>query len=209
MGRKSYLNYKKQDREIEAVGSNRLVKIDVRLVTATHQPLEKLVEAGEFREDLYYRINVVSVDLPPLRDRREDIPALAEHFLNRLAVRTGRRAPKLTADALTRMLEYAWLGNVREIENAIESAFYLSQGHKISLQSLPATLTAGVEVAEIRAEQGTLKERLAVAEKDILLEALAACKGNRLEAAKILGIGKTTIYDKLSRYQLTSESFIE
>ena len=196
-----------QDREIEAVGSNRLVKIDVRLVTATHQPLEKLVELGEFREDLYYRINVVSVELPPLRDRREDIPALAEHFLTRLANRTGRRAPKLTAGALTRMLEYAWPGNVREIENAVESAFYLSQGHKISLQSLPATLTAGVEVAEIRAEQGTLKERLAVAEKDILLEALAACKGNRLEAAKILGIGKTTIYDKLARYQLAGDNF--
>lgn len=191
-----------QDREIEAVGSNRLVKIDVRLVTATHQPLEKLVEAGEFREDLYYRIHVVSVDLPPLRDRREDIPALAEHFLSRLANRTGRRAPKLTADALTRMLEYAWPGNVREMENAIESAFYLSQGSKISLQALPSALTTGVEVVEFTAEEGTLKERLALAEKEILEQTLITCKGNRQQAAKMLGIGKTTIYDKLSRYQL-------
>lgn len=197
-----------QDREIEAVGSNRLVKIDVRLVTATHQPLEKLVEAGEFREDLYYRINVVSVDLPPLRDRREDIPAFAEHFLNRLATRTGRRAPKLTADALTRMLEYTWPGNVREMENAIESAFYLSQGYKISLQALPASLTAGVVIADKDLVEGTLKEQLAVAEKEILEQALITCKGNRQLAAKMLGIGKTTIYDKLSRYELTNESFI-
>lgn len=196
-----------QDREIEAVGSNRLVKIDVRLVTATHQPLEKLVEANDFREDLYYRINVVSVELPPLRDRCEDIPALAEHFLTRLANRTGRRAPKLTADALTRMLEYGWPGNVREMENAIESAFYLSQGYKISLQALPATLTAGIEMIDTRLEQSTLKERLALAEKEILEQTLLACKGNRQRAAKILGIGKTTIYDKLVRYQLTHESF--
>ena len=198
-----------QDREIEAVGSNRLVKIDVRLVTATHQPLEKLVETGQFREDLYYRINVVSVDLPPLRDRREDIPALAEHFLNRLAARTGRRAPKLTADALTCMLEYSWPGNVREMENAIESAFYLSQGYKISLQALPASLTAGVITADKGSVEGTLKEQLAVAEKEILERALIACKGNKILAAKILGIGKTTIYDKLSRYQVTNGSFAE
>ncbi|RTE64808.1 PAS domain-containing protein [Amphritea opalescens] len=196
-----------QDREIEAVGSNRLVKIDVRLVTATHQPLEKLVEVNEFREDLYYRINVVSVELPPLRDRREDIPALAEHFLTRLAGRTGRRAPKLTVDALTRMLEYAWPGNVREMENAIESAFYLSQGYKISLQALPAALTDGIELIDQHLEQGTLKERLALAEKEILEQTLVACKGNRQRAAKVLGIGKTTIYDKLVRYQLTGESF--
>ena len=195
-----------QDREIEAVGSNRLVKIDVRLVTATHQPLEQLIEQGKFREDLYYRINVVAIELPPLRDRREDIPALAEHFLTKLANRTGRRAPKLTASALTRMLEYAWPGNVRELENAIESAFYLSQGSKISLQSLPNVLTSGVEAAELHTEQGTLKERLALAEKDILLEALAACDGNRQQAATMLGIGKTTIYDKLSRYQLNNEA---
>ncbi len=195
-----------QDREIEAVGSNRLVKIDVRLVTATHQPLEKLIAQGKFREDLYYRINVVSVELPPLRDRREDIPALAEHFLTKLANRTGRRAPKLTASALTRMLEYAWPGNVRELENAIESAFYLSQGYKITLQSLPKALTAGVEVTELKTEQGSLKERLALAEKEILLEALAACDGNRQQAANMLGIGKTTIYDKLSRYQLSSDA---
>lgn len=196
-----------QDREVEAVGSNRLVKIDVRLVTATHQPLEKLIEQGKFREDLYYRINVVSVEVPPLRDRGEDIPALAKHFLTKLANRTGRRAPKLTESALTRMLEYAWPGNVRELENAIESAFYLSQGNKISLQSLPKALTAGIEVTEIHTEQGTLKERLAVAEKEILLEDLDACQGNRQQAAEMLGIGKTTIYDKIARYQLSSETF--
>lgn len=194
-----------QDREVEAVGSNRLVKVDVRLVTATHQPLEKRVELGEFREDLYYRINVVSVELPPLRERREDIPALAEHFLSRLANRTGRRAPKLTAQALTRMLEYAWPGNVREMENAIESAFYLSQGHKISLQALPSSLMEGMEVSEPVVYRGTLKERLGEAEKQILEEALVACDGNRLLAAKLLGISKTTLYDKLAKHQLSAD----
>ncbi|WP_114417969.1 sigma-54 interaction domain-containing protein [Marinospirillum perlucidum] len=190
-----------QDREVEAVGSNRLVKVDVRLISATHQPLEKLVEAGEFREDLYYRINVVSLELPPLRDRREDLPALAEHFLQRLARRTGRRVPKLTAQALTRMLEYSWPGNVREMENALESAFYLSQGHKISLHALPATLTQG-EGDQVYLPSGSLKERLALVEKEILEETLRACNGNRLQAARHLGIGKTTLYDKLARYRI-------
>lgn len=189
-----------QDREVEAVGSNRLVKVNVRLITATHQPLEKLVEQGEFREDLYYRINVVSLELPSLRERREDIPSLAEHFLQRLARRTGRRAPKLTAQALTRMLEYPWPGNVREMENALESAFYLSPGHKISLNALPSTLATG-ELNRTPVFSGTLKERLAQAEKEILQEALTACDGNRLLAARVLGIGKTTLYDKLSRYR--------
>lgn len=194
-----------QDREVEAVGSNRLVKVDVRLIAATHQPLEKLVEQGEFREDLYYRINVVSLELPPLRDRREDIPALAEHFLQRLANRTGRRRPKLTAQALTRMLEYAWPGNVREMENALESAFYLSQGQKISLNALPETLSLQQSPAKASIFSGTLKEKLAQAEKEILEEALAACDGNRLLAAKVLGIGKTTLYDKLSRYKAAAD----
>ena len=189
-----------QDREVEAVGSNRLVKVDVRVIAATHQPLEKLVEAGEFREDLYYRINVVSLELPALRERREDIPALAEHFLKRLANRTGRRSPKLTAQALTRMLEYAWPGNVREMENALESAFYLSQGHKISLNALPATLSTGDSLPP-PLFSGTLKERLAEAERDILEETLRSCEGNRKLAARMLGIGKTTLYDKLARYR--------
>ncbi|WP_404416256.1 sigma-54 interaction domain-containing protein [Marinospirillum sp.] len=189
-----------QDREVEAVGSNRLVKVDVRVIAATHQPLEKLVEAGEFREDLYYRVNVVSLELPALRERREDIPALAEHFLQRLANRTGRRQPKLTAQALTRMLEYAWPGNVREMENALESAFYLSQGHKISLNALPATLSQG-ESLPVPSFSGTLKERLAEAEKAILEETLRSCEGNRKLAARVLGIGKTTLYDKLARYR--------
>lgn len=189
-----------QDREIEAIGATRLKPVDVRVIAATHQPLEDKVKAGLFREDLYYRIKVVQLDLPALRDRREDIPALADHLLERLAHRTGRHKPKLTAQALTRLLEHDWPGNVRELENSLEAAFYLSHGHKITLQSLPETLTHALMPTQQPGH--TLRERMAAAEYDILKEALTACNGNRMEAAHFLGIGKSTLYDKLAKYQL-------
>lgn len=189
-----------QDREVEAVGATRLIPVNIRLVAATHQPLEDLIAKGEFREDLYYRINVVPLNLPPLRERREDIPALTDHFLSRLARRTGRRTPKLTAQALTALLEYRWPGNIRELENVLEATFYMSQGRKISLPALPEHI-AGARAQDVDTG-GTLKERLASAERVILREALATCGDNRLRTAKYLGISKSTLYEKLARFGL-------
>lgn len=197
-----------QDRTVESLGATQPDPVDIRLIVATHQPLEQLIASGDFRSDLYYRINVVSLDLPPLRERPQDIPALAEHFLNRLARRTGRRAPKLTAQALTQLIEYAWPGNVRELENVLEAGFHLSEGRKLGLEILPQNLnqTPKVEpVLPVTAEKsasGDLRTRVAEAERQIIRQTLSECGGNRQQAARLLGIAKSTLYEKMARLEL-------
>lgn len=203
-----------QEREVEAVGSTSPSPVNIRLITATHRPLETLIKEGTFREDLYYRINVVNVSLPPLRERQEDIAKLAEHFLQALSRRTGRRAPKLTAQAMTALLEYHWPGNIRELENIMEAAFFTAQDRKIPLSLLPSNVRNHAQL-ELSVEQsndsattsvytatGTLKEQMDRAEKTAIKQALSQAFGNRTLAAKQLGISKSTLYEKLSKHQL-------
>ncbi|GAB2783639.1 sigma-54-dependent Fis family transcriptional regulator [Halomonas shantousis] len=185
-----------QDREIEAVGATRLLPVDVRVLAATHRPLESLVERGEFREDLFYRINVVPLVIPPLRERREDIPVLARHLLARLAHRRGRRCPMLTPAALSRLCAHPWPGNVRELENVLEAAFYLG-GACLDESDLPETLQ---RTCPALALGGTLKSTLARAECEALRAALSTCGGNRTQAARQLGIAKSSLYEKLARH---------
>jgi len=196
-----------QDREVESVGGTHPTPLNIRLITATHRPLESLIESGAFREDLYYRINVVAIDLPPLRERREDIAKLADFFLQKLSRRTGRRAPKLTVQALTAMLAYNWPGNIRELENVMEAAFYTSHDRKIPLSLLPAQLSQtdhstpkNQTSQEIIQSTGSLKEQLNLAEKNIINAALIECGDNRTKAAKKLGISKSTFYEKLDKH---------
>jgi len=196
-----------QDREVESVGGTHPTPLNIRLITATHRPLESLIESGAFREDLYYRINVVAIDLPPLRERREDIAKLADFFLQKLSRRTGRRAPKLTVQALTAMLAYNWPGNIRELENVMEAAFYTSHDRKIPLSLLPAQLSQtdhstpkNQTSQEIIQSTGSLKEQLNLAEKNIINTALIECGDNRTKAAKKLGISKSTFYEKLDKH---------
>ncbi|ETI59919.1 sigma-54 interaction domain-containing protein [Marinomonas profundimaris] len=196
-----------QDREVESVGGTQSTPLNIRLITATHRPLESLIESGVFREDLYYRINVVAIDLPPLRERREDIAKLADFFLQKLSRRTGRRAPKLTVQALTAMLAYNWPGNIRELENVMEAAFYTSHDRKIPLSLLPAQLSQTEHnTPENQASQGiiqstgSLKDQLNQAEKNIINAALIECDDNRTKAAKKLGISKSTFYEKLDKH---------
>ncbi|RUM55222.1 MAG: sigma-54-dependent Fis family transcriptional regulator, partial [Marinomonas sp.] len=203
-----------QEREVEAVGSTSPSPVNIRLITATHRPLETLIKEGKFREDLYYRINVVNVSLPPLRERQEDIAKLAEHFLQALSRRTGRRAPKLTAQAMTALLEYHWPGNIRELENIMEAAFFTAQDRKIPLSLLPSNvrnhtqLETSVEqsnesaTTSVYTTTGTLKEQMDRAEKAAIKQALSQAFGNRTLAAKQLGISKSTLYEKLSKHQL-------
>ncbi len=197
-----------QDRSVESLGATQPDTVDIRLIVATHQPLETLITKGEFRSDLYYRINVISLNLPPLRERPQDIPALTEHFLNRLARRTGRRAPKLTAQALTQLIEYAWPGNVRELENVLEAGFHLSEGRKIGLEMLPENLSRAAKaptmlpVTTEPSTPGDLRTRLAQAERQIIWQTLSECDGNRQQAARQLGIAKSTLYEKLARLGL-------
>ncbi|MBR7888809.1 sigma 54-interacting transcriptional regulator [Marinomonas sp. A79] len=200
-----------QDREVESVGGTRPTPINIRLITATHRPLESLLESGEFREDLYYRINVVAIDLPPLRERRDDIAKLADFFLQKLSHRTGRRAPKLTAHALTAMLAYHWPGNIRELENVMEAAFYTSKDRKIGLSLLPSHFSQVAEklspnqtpLSLEQASSSSLKEQLSLAERNIIKAVLIECNNNRTKAAKQLGISKSTLYEKLDKHGLT------
>ncbi|RBP83901.1 PAS domain-containing protein [Marinomonas rhizomae] len=200
-----------QDREVESVGGTRSTPLNIRLITATHRPLESLIESGDFREDLYYRINVVAIDLPPLRERRDDIAKLADFFLQKLSRRTGRRAPKLTVQALTAMLAYNWPGNIRELENVMEAAFYTSHDRKIPLSLLPPQLAQnGTSIQEnaiqpnlAQPNASSLKEQLNQVERNIIKTVLIECGDNRTKVAKQLGISKSTLYEKLDKHGIS------
>ncbi|WP_458524550.1 sigma-54 interaction domain-containing protein [Onishia taeanensis] len=188
-----------QDREVETVGGTSLVPVDVRVIAATHRPLESLIERGEFRKDLFYRLNVVPLEVPALRERREDIPMLARHLLSRLAESRQRRCPTLSEAAMACLSRHSWPGNVRELENVLEAAFYLG-GHHLDVDDLPEVLRCR-EVAPPRLG-ASLKATLARAEREALLAALAECDGNRTWAARRLGIAKSSFYEKMARHAL-------
>ena len=187
-----------QERTVERVGDNRSLPVDVRVVSATHRDLEALVAAGRFREDLYYRIKVVSLTLPPLRERREDIPLLAEHFLRRLR---GGAAPVagLAPEALRLLLDHPWPGNVRELENSLEHAHVLSRGRTIRPEHLPPEVAAGAGGA---ARGLTGAPPHSPAERDLLAAALARTGWNRTRAARQLGIDRSTLWRKIREYGL-------
>ena len=195
-----------QDRIIERVGDTRTIPVDVRVVLATNKDLEQAVRDGEFREDLYYRINVVTIEMPPLRQRRSDIAALAEHFLRRFAAEHGRGVASYSASAMQALLQAGWPGNVRQLENAIERAVVLSQGRRIDLDDLPAELRVVEELATTAGESTDdgpilpLKRALEGPEKRLIERALARCDGNRERAAKLLEINRSTLFQKLRKY---------
>ena len=198
-----------QDRVIERVGDTKTIPVDVRIVLATNRDLEQAVADGDFREDLFYRIHVVSIEMPPLRERRADVQALAEHFLHRFVREHGRRARRFTDDALAALAAAPWPGNVRQLENVIERAVVLSSGDAIDRGDLPAALTVGVgaqsaAVAPIADELPAgrplpLKQALLAPERRIIEHALAYCEGNRERTAEVLGINRSTLFHKLKK----------
>jgi len=187
-----------QEREVEPVGGEETVPIDVRLVCATHRDLDALVKAGKFREDLYYRIKVIVLRLPALRERPEDIPDLLHHFREVANERNRRKVSGFTPAALERLQRYAWPGNVRELENVVEQAVVLCRGDLVDVQDLPEEITGD------RGPQDVLRipvgNTLAEAEKELILETLRKAGGNKTQAAKMLGIGVRTLYRKLEEY---------
>ena len=204
-----------QEKEVRPVGANHRVPINCRILAATNRDLGTMVEQGRFRKDLYYRLNVVALRIPPLRDRREDIPLLASHFLSRMNSRNDGTKYVLSDDALRTMSEYAWPGNVRELENSIERACALCSGPVLHLADMPTQLqdfhlqahsaanttngkTAVPDVASVTP--------LADLERKAILETLRQLKGDKLTTARLLGIGKTTLYRKLKEYGV-SDSF--
>ncbi|OGA47071.1 MAG: hypothetical protein A3G25_15570 [Betaproteobacteria bacterium RIFCSPLOWO2_12_FULL_63_13] len=191
------------------VGDNRQIKVDVRVVSATNKDLEEEIRHGHFREDLFYRLSVVPLEVPPLRERREDIPLLAEHFLER-AAKPGAAKRRLTIEALNALLAWDWPGNIRELENTIERACILSQGEALTFEDLPleiargaghATFECGTDVTKLSLNQ-TLARVNREVERQAITRALASRRGNRTEAARHLGISRRTLLYKMKRLRI-------
>ncbi|SUX71541.1 two-component system response regulator [Citrobacter braakii] len=184
-----------QEREVQRVGSNQTIAVDVRLIAATHRDLAEEVNAGHFRQDLYYRLNVITIEMPALCQRREDIPLLAEHFLQRFATRNRKAVKGFTPQAMDLLIHYDWPGNIRELENAIERSVVLLTGEYISERELPMAIAA----TPIKTEYSGEIQPLVDVEKEVILAALEKTGGNKTEAARQLGITRKTLLAKLSR----------
>jgi PAS domain S-box-containing protein len=191
-----------QEKEYEPLGSTSPKKTDVRIIAAANKDLSKLVSEGKFRDDLFYRLNVVRIDLPPLSQRREDIPLLINAFIQKFNARMGKQVSGLSEQALRFLLDHDYPGNVRELENIIEHAFVLCRGDWIELDCLPKELTADRgkrEKSPHPVEEGT---PLARAEAEVIEETLKKHEGNRLKTARELGVDRTTLWRKIKRYRL-------
>jgi DNA-binding NtrC family response regulator len=195
-----------EDRQFEPVGSNKTVTVDTRIILATNQDLAELVAQGQFREDLYYRINIVTIDLPPLRERIGDVPLLANHFLRLYAAQHNRTKLGFDDQALLCLESYQWPGNVRELENAVERAVLLSKNTFIYPDDLPDPIRQTSTQITGAAPATSLKEALSEPEKQIIRQALQANQWNRQETAKALQINRTTLYKKMKRYGLDREA---
>jgi two-component system response regulator PilR (NtrC family) len=199
-----------QERKVRPVGGTAEVPIDVRLVAATNRDVEGDVDAGKFRQDLYYRLNIIRIELPPLRARAEDVPALIEGFLARFAAEHGKSVRTIAPDAMRAMLAYGWPGNVRELENAIERAVTLSSGPGIGLGDLPAAIagsTAGPTPSLLNLpDQGCdLDAILGEAERRLILQALERTGGVRTQAAKLLGVTFRSLRYRLAKLGLAQD----
>jgi two-component system response regulator HydG len=188
-----------QEKEIRPVGSTKRIAINVRILAATNRDLEQAVAQGTFRRDLYFRLNVLSLRIPPLRERRQDIPLLAAHFLERMTHVSGQERT-LSDEALKVMLAYDWPGNVRELENCLERACALSTGPVVHIRDLPTTIHTPSGAVPVSGDGSAKIVPLSELEKQTIINTIAQLNGDKLMAARLLGIGKTTLYRKLKEY---------
>jgi len=196
-----------QERKIERVGSSLPIKVDIRIICATNKDLQRQVEQQKFRDDLFYRLNVINIHMPPLRDRKEDIPALVEHFLAKHRYSATAQPAAISEEALKRLMEYDWPGNVRELENVVERAVVLSRGQIITSRELPFGDHDGADHEEeggdeVSVEKSFFKKSVAQFEKDLIMKALRDANGNRSKAAEMLGIYRRLLYAKIKEYGL-------
>jgi len=194
-----------QEQQIERLGSNRPIDIDVRIVSASLRPLEEEIRGGRFREDLYFRVNTVAIHLPPLRDRRVDIPLLAETFLQEFATDRMREIAGFT-DGVTELFEtYSWPGNVRELRNVVERAVLFCRGSQVTIDDLPPSLRGDAPEAAIGEPARVIPMQKAVlsAETEAIRAALTATQGRRAEAAELLGISRKTLWEKIKTLEIT------
>jgi len=185
-----------QERVFERLGGNRSIRCDFRLITATNKDLAALVEQGGFRQDLYYRINVFPIRIPPLRERTNDIPLLATHFLERFSQTTGKRLKGIAPEALGALMAHSWPGNVRELENVMERAVILANGEYLRLEDLPRSLAQ----THRHWRRDLQHKSLAQLEKEAILETLRKTGGNKSQAARLLGISRKVLYARLQEY---------
>jgi len=195
-----------QEHEFERVGGNQTIRVDVRVIAATNRNLTDLVAKGKFREDLFYRLNVVSLEMPPLRDRRTDIPALAKFFLDRFVKENAKAIEGFTTEALERLMAYDWPGNVRELENAVERAVVLCNTPQIEARHLPPSVQPRMTPAGMPAIPGST---MAEIERYAILETLKSTGGSTSKAADILGISVRTIQYRLHQYNEAPRSDVQ
>jgi PAS domain S-box-containing protein len=207
-----------QEKEVQRVGGQKSIAVDVRIIAATHRDLEKLVGEGKFRQDLYYRLNVIKIEIPPLRERKEDIPLISQTLLKKLEGKFYRKGIELSTEVEERLMEHSWPGNIRELENVLERSINVLDGKTIEMVHLPLYLRDMERESNIAAKADktqtnqpvqktplpiiSLKETLAHAEKEAILNTLEVTNGNKQEAAKLLGIGKTSLYEKCKLYTI-------
>lgn len=194
-----------QEHEIRPVGSNKSVSINVRFIAATHRHLEEDVKTGRFREDLFYRLSVIPLYLPPLRERREDLAALIGFFISRFNERYGRNVTQISPAAMNILYSQPWKGNIRELENVLERAFLLTEGDRLMPESLGTMADGAVFASPVPGEAVSetplsLSDAVRNAEIQALQQALSLCNGNKTQAAELLGIGRRTLYDKLEQF---------
>jgi DNA-binding NtrC family response regulator len=197
-----------QEFEFEQVGGTKTFHVDARVILATNENLDDLVNSGRFRRDLYYRVNVINIELPGLRDRLSDIPMLAKHFLEQVCAESGKKVRGFTDEAMSMLQRHRWPGNVRELQNIVERAVLLGKTDMIRIEDLPATLTAGAPMAIQPVGNRTLKQALELPERQIILEVLESHSWNRHETADALGINRTTLYKKMKRLGLEDGAMV-
>lgn len=190
-----------QEKEIRRVGANKPIPVDVRIIAATNLNLSEEVKAKRFRDDLYYRLNVIELKLPPLRERREDIPLLVDAFLKKCAVSRGKDVKGVSESALAMLMDYGWPGNVRELENIVERAVTLSRGEKIVPEDLPSTVQGSRGDRRVLDEAAERTLPLEAVEKEYILKILEKMGGNKYQAAHALGIDRKTLYRKLGEIE--------
>jgi len=199
-----------QEGEFERVGDTNTIRVDVRVIAATNQDLKKLISENLFREDLYYRLNVIPIHVPPLRERKDDLALLVDHFLKKCSHRAKKSVTDVSEEVMEILTIYDWPGNVRELENIIERAVILCKNNTLKKEDLPEFLQeislTKEEVINHKKKPASLKDALKSSEKEIIENVLKECKGNRKKAAQALGINRTTLYNKMREYGLIKEN---
>src|ERR1700731_4894425 len=191
-----------QEREYRPLGSTKTLKADFRVIAATNRPIASALAENRLRADLYYRLNTFQIEIPPLRERKEDIPPLVSTFLRRFAQELSKEEPVIAPEAFQKLLDYSWPGNVRELQNAMEYAVVLARQNKISVKELPAEVQLPAVLQQtVRSNNGGV-QNLDDMEREAIIAALAQCHGNKKKAAQVLGIQRPTLYNKMKRYAI-------